>query len=89
MLLEGEIRHQLLTPVVVTGLTAGPAQQGLWHVSAGMMADAQRVVRPQQLLKLCVYAALAYSYGRAEEMLSGWIRTRGFKRGDIVVGSKW
>lgn len=35
------------------------------------------------------YYDAARSYGRAEAFLSSWLRTRGIKPADVVVGSKW
>lgn len=35
------------------------------------------------------YFDAARSYGRAEEFLGGWLRTRGIDPQDVVVGSKW
>jgi aryl-alcohol dehydrogenase-like predicted oxidoreductase len=35
------------------------------------------------------YFDLARSYGRAEEFLSSWVRSRGLTPDDVTVGSKW
>jgi aryl-alcohol dehydrogenase-like predicted oxidoreductase len=35
------------------------------------------------------YVDVARSYGRAEEMLAGWLRSRSIEPGTIAVGSKW
>jgi len=35
------------------------------------------------------YFDCARSYGRSEEFLSGWLKARGIKRDEVIVGSKW
>ncbi|EAU67790.1 MxcA [Stigmatella aurantiaca DW4/3-1] len=35
------------------------------------------------------YFDAARSYGRAEDFLASWLVSRGFKPGEVVVGSKW
>jgi aryl-alcohol dehydrogenase-like predicted oxidoreductase len=35
------------------------------------------------------YFDAARSYGRAEEFLGGWLRSRGLAPGEVTVGSKW
>ena len=35
------------------------------------------------------YFDAARSYGKAEEFLGGWLRTRDIPTSDVVIGSKW
>ncbi|MDP8924065.1 MAG: aldo/keto reductase [Chloroflexota bacterium] len=35
------------------------------------------------------YVDVARSYGRAEEFVASWLRTRGCRPGELTVGSKW
>jgi aryl-alcohol dehydrogenase-like predicted oxidoreductase len=50
--------------------------------------------RSEALLDAAFAAGIRYydaarSYGRAEEFLGGWLRTRGLAPGAVTVGSKW
>jgi aryl-alcohol dehydrogenase-like predicted oxidoreductase len=50
--------------------------------------------RSEALLDAAYAAGIRYfdaarSYGRAEEFLGGWLRSRGLAPGEVTVGSKW
>lgn len=52
------------------------------------------VARTDTVLDAALDAGLGYfdaarSYGRAEELLAGWLGRRGVAAGDVAVGSKW
>lgn len=55
---------------------------------ASMRARAHRVLNAAYRGGVRYFDA-ARSYGRAEEILGGWLRMRGFTPDDVVVGSKW
>src|ERR1700741_4332569 len=73
-----------------------PGYMNLGHARdmAGGTSVAEMEARAHQVLDAAWangvrYFDAARSYGRAEEFLASWLRSRGIAPGDVAIGSKW